>query len=146
MVRTSLKISVLTLGNKMPAWVNEAVEEFSKRLQRFCSLNFLEQSMAKQDQFASFIPSGAYRIALDIQGRSFDSPHLALHIEQLQQQASHWCFLIGGPEGLPVDILETCHERWSLSNLTLPHMLARIILLETLYRSFTILTHHPYHK
>lgn len=146
MVRASLKITVITLGNKMPSWVNEAVKEFSKRLSRFCVLSLTELSVTKEDHLIDFIPNGAHRIALDIQGKTFHSENLATHIEQLQQQSSHWCFLIGGPEGLPVEVLETCSERWSLSALTLPHMLARIVLLEALYRSFTILTHHPYHK
>ena len=92
------------------------------------------------------LPNGARIIALEIEGKSFGSEELAQKITQLQQTASHLCFLIGGPEGLSQETLKLCNERWSLSKLTLPHPLVRIILLETLYRAWTIINNHPYHK
>jgi len=92
------------------------------------------------------IPTGARLIALDITGTSFSSEQLAVRIEQLQQINSHLCFLIGGPEGLSQALVMRSDERWSLSKLTLPHTLVRIVLLEALYRAWSILHHHPYHK
>lgn len=92
------------------------------------------------------MPNGARIIALEIEGKAFSSEELAMKITQLQQISSHLCFLIGGPEGLSSEILSYCDERWSLSKLTLPHPLVRIMLLETLYRAWSIMNNHPYHK
>lgn len=92
------------------------------------------------------IPQGSYLIALDQHGASYTSSRLAQKMAQLQQITGHLCFLIGGPEGLSPELLHTCHEKWSLSQLTLPHPIARIVLLEALYRAYAIINHHPYHK
>jgi 23S rRNA (pseudouridine1915-N3)-methyltransferase len=155
-----LKLTLVTLGNKMPRWVNEAVEEFSKRLQEWVQLRLIEIPLLKRGKTAdlsrilekemtlvqSAIPSGSRLIALDLNGESFTSEQLALKIEHLQQISSHVCFLIGGPEGISPALLNQCNESWSLSKLTLPHTLARIILLETVYRAFSLINNHPYHK
>ncbi|WED44197.1 23S rRNA (pseudouridine(1915)-N(3))-methyltransferase RlmH [Legionella cardiaca] len=155
-----LKITLLACGNKMPPWVIEAVSEFSKRLQEYANFNLIEIPLAKRGKpsdlarildkeaglIAGAIPQGARIIALDMKGETFDSENLAQKIEQLQNIASHLCFIIGGPEGLAPEILNKSHERWSLSKLTLPHPLVRIILLEALYRAWSILHNHPYHR
>lgn len=144
----------------MPGWVDEAVREFSKRLQEFSQLNLLEIPLLRRGKSANLtrilekelasiqavIPAGSRLIALDVLGESYTSETLATKIESLQHMTSHLCFLIGGPEGLLPELLALCHERWSLSKLTLPHTLARIVLLEAIYRAFSILTNHPYHK
>ena len=155
-----LKVTVIACGNKMPSWVNQAISEFSKRLQEFVNFNLIEIPLAKRGKssdltrvleketslIAAAIPQNSRVIALEIVGHSFSSEKLALRLEQLQQITSHLCFLIGGPEGLLPSILERADERWSLSTLTLPHPLVRIILLETLYRAWSIINNHPYHK
>lgn len=155
-----LKITVLACGNKMPAWVNEATAEYRKRLQEFAELqvseipllkrsknNDLARLMEKEAQLIlQALPTHARIITLEINGASFSSEKLAHKLETLKQLNSHWCFIIGGPEGLASNILAMSQERWSLSPLTLPHPLARIVLLEALYRAFTITQNHPYHK
>lgn len=155
-----LKVTLVACGNKMPSWVEQAVSEFSKRLQEFVQFNLIEIPMAKRGKasdltrilekeaalISAAIPQNARIIALDIQGDSFSSEKLALKLEQLQQISSHLCFLIGGPEGLVPSIVAKADERWSLSHLTLPHPLVRIMLLETLYRAWSIIHNHPYHK
>lgn len=144
----------------MPSWVNEGALEFLKRLQEFVSLNVLEIPLTKRGKSSDLarilekeaalmtaaIPSGSRVIALEIGGDSFSSEKLAAKLGQLQQIASHLCFLIGGPEGLAPDLLIRADERWSLSKLTLPHPLVRIVLLEALYRAYSINHNHPYHK
>ncbi len=144
----------------MPAWVNEALQEFSKRLQETVLLQLIEIPLVRRGKstdlsrilekemalMSAAIPNGSRLIALAIDGETFSSEQLAVKMERLQQVTSHLCFLIGGPEGLSPELLKTCDERWSLSKLTLPHTLARIVLLETLYRTFSIINHHPYHK
>lgn len=155
-----LKITLITMGNKMPAWVDAAVQEFKTRLQEHVMLTLIEiplMSRGKSSQLSRIlekemlmmkqhIPSQTYLIALNIGGQSFSSPQLAVKLKQLQHTTSHICFIIGGPEGLPSPLVAQSQEEWSLSSLTLPHTLARIVLLETLYRAFAIINNHPYHK
>ncbi|AHE66665.1 23S rRNA (pseudouridine(1915)-N(3))-methyltransferase RlmH [Legionella oakridgensis] len=155
-----LKITLITLGNKMPSWVNEAVGDYKKRLQDGIALTLVEIPLLRRGKSADLarilekeatlmttaIPQGARLIALDMTGESFSSEQLAHKIEQLQHINSHLCFLIGGPEGLCRKLLARCDERWSLSTLTLPHPLVRIVFIEAIYRAWSILQNHPYHK
>ena len=144
----------------MPDWVCTAIEDFSKRLQEFCHFSITEiplQKRSKQTQInqvlekeskliLNSIPKNSYCIALNSIGKSFTSQTLAEKVSKLQLHDSQWCFVIGGPEGLSKAVLERAQESWSLSQLTLAHPLARIVLCEALYRSFAILNNHPYHK
>ena len=155
-----LKITLVTMGNKMPTWVQLAVKEYTKRLQDAFALSIIEIPLIRRGKSTDLarimekelilmnaaIPSHARIIALDLAGESFNSEQLAVKIDKLQHISSHLCFLIGGPEGLSAERLAESHERWSLSKLTLPHTLVRITLLEMLYRAWSILHHHPYHK
>ncbi|HHT0591609.1 TPA: 23S rRNA (pseudouridine(1915)-N(3))-methyltransferase RlmH [Legionella anisa] len=155
-----LKITIITLGNKMPEWVNQGSSEYAKRLNDGVQLKLIEIPLIRRGKSSDLLrildkesalirdalPNNARIIALDIEGKEFSSEELALKISQLQQIHSHLCLIIGGPEGLSQEILKLCDERWSLSKLTLPHPLVRIILLETLYRAWSIINNHPYHK
>ncbi len=155
-----LKITLIALGNKMPSWVEHAVKEFTKRLQDGIAVTIAEIPLLRRGKSTDLsrimekemvmmmaaIPNGARIIALDISGESFSSEQLADKLAHLQHINSHLCFLIGGPEGLSPPLIARSDERWSLSKLTLPHTLVRIVLLETLYRAWSILHNHPYHK
>ena len=155
-----IKITLITLGNKMPTWVTHAVDEFSKRLQEYSSLKIHEIPLIKRGKgcnlvkiieqetasIINLIPNNSRVIALDRTGETFSSEQLATKIEHLQQITPHLCLIIGGPEGLSETIVKLSTERWSLSKLTLPHTIARIVLLETIYRAFAINHNHPYHK
>lgn len=155
-----MKITVVAMGNKMPAWVDQAVSEYSKRLQEAVSITLVEIPLIRRGKSADIsrimakemtmmnaaIPHQSYIIALEIKGESFTSEQLAKKIAALQHKTPQLCFLIGGPEGLSADLVARSDERWSLSSLTLPHALARITLLEALYRAWSILNNHPYHK
>lgn len=155
-----LKITVIALGNKMPDWVVKGSEDYIKRLQEGIQLKLIEIPLMRRNKSSDLarilekesscmqeaIPNKALLIALDSRGDSFDSRELAFKMTQLQQISSHFCFLIGGPEGLSSELLKHCQEKWSLSKLTLPHPLVRVVLLETLYRAWSIIHHHPYHK
>lgn len=155
-----LKITVITLGNKMPDWVTQGSNDYLKRFNDGIQLKIIEIPLIRRSKSSDLarilekesslikesIPNNARVIALDIEGKSFSSEDLAIKITQLQQISSHFCFLIGGPEGLSDELLQQSDERWSLSKLTLPHPLVRIILLETLYRAWCIINKHPYHK
>lgn len=155
-----LKITVVALGNKMPDWVVKGSNDYIKRFKDGIQLKIIEIPLINRGKSSDLsrimekesslikeaLPNGARIIALDIEGKCFSSEELAIKITQLQQVSSHLCFIIGGPEGLSSEIMAHCDERWSLSKLTLPHPLVRIILLETLYRAWSIINNHPYHK
>lgn len=155
-----LKITLITLGNKMPDWVVQGSNDYAKRFNDGIQLKIVEIPLIRRSKTSDMarilekesalikeaLPNGARIIALEIDGKTFSSEELAAKITQLQQVSSHLCFIIGGPEGLSQEILNLSHERWSLSKLTLPHPLVRIILLETLYRAWSIINNHPYHK
>lgn len=154
------KITIIACGNKMPSWVQTAVLDYSKRLKEYVHLSIVEIPLVKRVKstdltralekesamMVNAIPHNARVIALEIEGVTFSSHKLAEKFELLQHKTSHICFLIGGPEGLTPETLSHCNERWSLSSLTLPHPLVRILLLETIYRAWSIINHHPYHK
>lgn len=155
-----LKITVVALGNKMPDWVVKGSEDYAKRFKEGIQLKLIEIPLERRSKSSDLtrilekeallikdaLPHGARLIALDVEGSTFTSEGLASKITQLQFIASHLCFIVGGPEGLSQEVLSRCDERWSLSKLTLPHPLVRIVLLETLYRAWSIINNHPYHK
>lgn len=155
-----LKITVIALGNKMPSWITQGVNDYVKRFNDGIQLKIIEIPLLRRSKSSDLtrimekesglikeaLPNGARTIALEIKGKSFGSEELAQKITHIQQTSSHLCFLIGGPEGLSQEILTLCHEHWSLSKLTLPHPLVRLILLEALYRAWSIINNHPYHK
>jgi len=155
-----LKITVVTMGNKMPAWVDQAVKDYAKRLQDGVTLAIIEIPLLRRGKSTDIsrilekelammqdaIPNNARVISLDLTGEAFTSEQLAEKVARLQQITSHLCFLIGGPEGLARTIVAHSDERWSLSKLTLPHTLVRVTLVEALYRAWSILNNHPYHK
>lgn len=144
----------------MPGWVTQGCDEYSKRMHDGIQVQLIEIPLLTRTKSSDLsriqekesallqnaIPPGSRLIALDVEGKTFTSERLAERIEKLQQITSHICLIIGGPEGLTRDFLARCDEKWSLSSLTLPHPLVRIVLLETLYRAWTIIQNHPYHK
>lgn len=155
-----LKITVIAMGDKMPGWVMEGTEEYARRFVDGVQLKLIEIPLIKRgkvfdqtrilekesSQLIAALPANSYKIALDIQGKGFSSEALAREMQHLQQISSHWCFIIGGPEGLSDQVLALCDTKWSLSALTFPHPLVRILLLESIYRAWSIINNHPYHK
>ncbi len=155
-----MRISIIAVGTRMPAWVREAVEEYCKRLPREIAPRWCEIPPAKRgkeysqqrasltegEQVLKAIPSGDRVIALEVGGRRINTESLAQKLQEWQLSANNYSLLIGGPDGLS----EACRERaevcWSLSDLTLPHPLVRVILAEQLYRAWTITVNHPYHR
>lgn len=154
------KITICAVGQKMPKWVNEASQELAKRLHQKMQLEWIElplikrsgiqqlsQILEKEYQlFLEAIPPKAHLISLDAKGKLYSSEQLANRMSELQQHTSHWCIIIGGPEGLHPELKAKAEESWSFSPLTFPHPLVRLILLESLYRSWCIQHNHPYHK
>lgn len=155
-----MKITILAIGHKMPSWVEAGVKAYQSRFPpdvrislkaiataRRTATNTAHQCLQQESsRLLKSIPQSSRVIALDVKGTSWST-------EELAQKMAHWklespdvTFLIGGPDGLSQDCLDRAQERWSLSALTFPHALARIILLEQLYRAWSILAGHPYHR
>jgi 23S rRNA (pseudouridine1915-N3)-methyltransferase len=155
-----LRLTLIAFGNKMPAWVSQASGEFIKRLSDGIAIQLIELPILKRGKASDLarilekeeqllraaIPPQSYLVALDRTGKQLSSEQLASKLAHLQQITPHLCCIIGGPEGLAEELVAECNERWSLSSLTFPHTIARVILLETIYRSWSILHNHPYHK
>ncbi len=155
-----MRISVVAVGTKMPAWVTQAVEEYCRRLPRELKLQWREIPLARRmqgskaeqlreregEQMLKAIPAGDTVIALDVLGERISTAHLAQQLAAWQMSGSNYSLLVGGPDGLSRQCLDRASARWSLSDLTLPHPLVRVLLAEQLYRAWTITVNHPYHR
>ena len=159
-----IRITIVAVGKLKEKYWKDAISEYSKRLARYCSLNINEvpdeptpdnASDAMEDmirfkegkKILDKIPSGAYRIILDLEGRDVSSEELSNVLEVLPVRGqSHIAFVIGGSLGLSKEVLKEADMRLSFSRLTFPHQLMRVILLEQIYRGFKIICGEPYHK
>jgi 23S rRNA (pseudouridine1915-N3)-methyltransferase len=155
-----MRISIITIGTKMPPWVSQGVDEYSKRMPRELKVEWKELPLAPRgktsnpsqlkikegEQILRSIPAGDRVIALDVRGKSLSTGELAEQLSSWQMSGENYSLLIGGPDGLSDACLERAERRWSLSDLTLPHPLVRVLLAEQLYRAWTITVNHPYHR
>ena len=155
-----MKIKLLVVGDKMPNWVEQASAHYLKLLQRFCSLELTAITAANASQklsvdeikkqeankISEHLNKDSHLILLDQQGKQPDNQQLATQLEHWKMLGKTLCFIIGGSFGLHQQLKAQADFTWSLSSLTLPHALARVVLLEQLYRSFSICNNHPYHK
>ena len=158
-----MTITVLAVGQLKDRFFEEGCAEYSKRLQRYCTLTVREVpderapeelSPAQEEQvkaregkrLLSLLDPKDHVIALTVTGKAYTSEGLAARIGALRDQGRNVSFLIGGSLGLSKEAVDRADEELSLSKLTLPHRLARLVLLEQLYRSWKILNHETYHK
>jgi len=141
----------------MPVWVSQGFEEYARRFNRDCQLELREIPQAKVGNVVAIknqegekliraIPRGSQVIGLDVQGQKWSTPTLAEQLQKWKASGQDICLLIGGPEGLSSACLERAAQCWSLSPLTFPHPLVRVIVAEQLYRAESILRGHPYHR
>lgn len=155
-----MKIRIIAVGTKMPAWVEQGYTEYAKRMPRDCVVELVELPLAQRgkntdiaramekegEEILAAIGKGEQVIALDVKGKSWSTEQLAEQMANWRMSGNNYCLLIGGPDGLAPQCLAQAHMRWSLSALTLPHPLVRILVIEQLYRACSILQNHPYHK
>lgn len=155
-----MRIHLIAVGERMPAWVNAAYAEYANRLPAECSLSLREIPAVKRGKNADLariaetegarmleaIPRDCLVIALDEKGRHFSTAELSRRLDEWMHSGRDLALLVGGPEGLT----DACRARadliWSLSPLTFPHPLVRVILAEQLYRAWSLLRGHPYHR
>ncbi|MGX5172895.1 23S rRNA (pseudouridine(1915)-N(3))-methyltransferase RlmH [Aliikangiella sp. IMCC44653] len=155
-----MKIKLIAVGTKMPDWVNQAFVNYAQRMPRDCSLELIEISAAKRtknqlaaqwmekegQQILKVIDPSDWVVALDVKGKNWSTQFLAEQITEWQHRGGNVALLVGGPDGLSASCLQRANTRWSLSGLTLPHPMVRVILAEALYRAWSVTVNHPYHR
>jgi 23S rRNA (pseudouridine1915-N3)-methyltransferase len=155
-----MRLRVIAVGTKMPDWVEQGYREYAKRLPRDFTVEMVELALGPRGKNASIekaisregetmlaaIPEADRVIALDVLGKPWSTEQLADNLAGWRMDGRNCSLLIGGPDGLAPPCLQRADLTWSLSALTLPHPLVRIVLIEQLYRAWTILNNHPYHK
>lgn len=144
----------------MPAWVNQGVDEFLRRFPPDMAVAFTEIGAGKRgknadikrvlqkegEQMLAAVHKGNRIVTLEVTGRPWDTPTLAKHLDSWKMDGRDVSLLIGGPEGLAPDCIAAAEQKWSLSPLTLPHPLVRIVVTESLYRAWSVTQNHPYHR
>jgi 23S rRNA (pseudouridine1915-N3)-methyltransferase len=155
-----MRLSVLAVGTKMPNWVTDGTREYVRRMPRQIQFSIEEiqpgqrtargQVAAAREQEAVQLKKKAaladLRIVLDEKGKPWTSMELADQLRDWLQLVRYVALMIGGPDGFTDEIRDDADRLWSLSGLTLPHGLVRVVLAEQLYRAWTIVDGHPYHR
>jgi len=155
-----MRLVVVAVGQRQPAWAREAFGEFAKRMPADARLELVEvkaeprdggrsaeQMMAAEAQrLRAALPKGAHAVLLDEQGQRRTSAQLAQRLQAWRALGRDVALLIGGPDGLHASLKTGAAETLRLSDLTLPHALARVLLAEALYRAWSIAAGHPYHR
>jgi 23S rRNA (pseudouridine1915-N3)-methyltransferase len=155
-----VKLLVVAVGTRMPAWVDAGFVDYARRMPRDARLELAEVKPenrssgrtvgrlleAEEKRILSAVPAGSLRIALDERGTLLATAELASRMERWRHTGSDLAFIIGGADGLAESLKRGAAFKWSLTPLTLPHGLARVVLAEQLYRAVSILHNHPYHR
>ena len=156
-----MKIKIMALGEKMPSWVSEGFDDYKKRLTGSnIQLELIELPIAKRTKTGnvnkwlldeaklvqSKITPQDHLVVLDVEAKLVSTEDLAMKLENWQQDCSSVVILIGGPDGVDAPLKKQAKEKISFSKMTFPHPLVRIILVEQLYRAWSILQGHPYHR
>ena len=155
-----MKFNLIAVGERMPAWVETGFQEYRKRLPAEFELRLLAVAAAKRgknhniDQciqkegqsLLARVGRDDHVIALEVGGKVLDTRALAARLEYLRQEGRDVALLVGGPDGLAPACRDRAVEQWSLSALTLPHPLVRLVVAEQFYRAWSLLSGHPYHR
>ncbi|MGM8930733.1 23S rRNA (pseudouridine(1915)-N(3))-methyltransferase RlmH [Salinicola sp. MH3R3-1] len=155
-----MKIRLLAVGSRMPAWVEAGVEEYRKRLPREMPFEIVEIAagargknadvaraiQAEGDRMLEKLRDQEHIVALEVEGASWSTEQLAERLGIWRQEGQDIALVVGGPEGLDPRVVARARQSWSLSALTLPHPLVRVVLAEQFYRAWSLLSGHPYHR
>lgn len=155
-----MKLRLVAVGTRMPGWVQEGFREYSQRIPAECRLELVEIPLGKRSRSSDPRRAKAEEakrmlaalmrddrvIALDVTGKPWSTERLAGNMGTWLQEGRDVAFLVGGPDGLADECLARAEGRWSLSALTLPHALVRVVVAEGLYRAWSLLNNHPYHR
>lgn len=155
-----MQIQIITIGQKMPVWVDAACDDYLKRLPRELAVQLLTLPLANRKSKDSAqrlkaqesnlilqkLSQGSFNIALDEQGEQWSSQQWSKHLQRWMFECPRVNLIIGGPEGLSQQCYQACQHRVALGRMTMPHALVRVVLVEQLYRAWTIIQGHPYHR
>ncbi|MDO6386192.1 23S rRNA (pseudouridine(1915)-N(3))-methyltransferase RlmH [Uliginosibacterium sp. 31-12] len=155
-----MKLVIAAVGTKMPAWVEAGYAEFAKRLPRDCPLELLEvkaeprttgktpaaMMAAEAERLRAALPARRRLVVLDERGDDISTRQLAERLQKWMGMGDDVAFVIGGPDGLDPALKAEAQERIRLSSLTLPHAMVRPLLAEALYRAWSLVNNHPYHR
>ena len=155
-----MQIHMIAIGQRLDDWVNQGFTEFSKRLPPECRINLIEVTPNKRtknsdiarvieeegQRILAAIPARSHVVALDVDGKQWSTEQLAGQLEQWLGDGRDIALLIGGPDGLSSACKAKAESHWSLSKLTLPHPLVRVVIAEQIYRAWSIIKGHPYHR
>lgn len=143
-----MKLHIITIGEPKLAYAKAGWNEYLLRLGRYHQVRttHLADKWANDSQKVLDAAGSAYKVILEITGRQFSSESLAAFLESRSQEGREVCFIIGGPDGLPAEVIAKSDFKWSFSDLTFPHDLAMVIVAESLYRASSINAGHPYHR
>ena len=154
-----MRLRLVAVGTRMPGWVTEGFNDYAARMPRECRLELREvalgrrsrggdaaRAIATEGERLLAASAGCMRICLDVRGAAVDTAGLSRRLAGWLQDGQDVALLVGGPDGLAPGCLEAARWRWSLSSLTLPHGLVRVLVAEQIYRAWTMLTGHPYHR
>ena len=155
-----MHIHIIAVGQKMPAWVGTGYDEFIKRLPKeFTPLlkeippgrrsknSDLKRAIEEEsERILQAIPKDCLVVALDERGKPWTTRQLAEQMSDWTSSGRDVALIVGGPDGLSAEVKQRADLKWSLSALTLPHALVRVVLAEQLYRAWSLITNHPYHR
>jgi 23S rRNA (pseudouridine1915-N3)-methyltransferase len=155
-----MKLVLVAVGQRQPAWADAAFDDFAKRFPAECRLELkavkaearasgktvAAMMAAEAERIEAAIPKGARRVALDEHGERRSTDQLAQRLRFWLGDGRDVALVIGGPDGLDVSLKAGADETLRLSDLTLPHAFARVLLVEALYRAWSLLNNHPYHR
>ncbi len=154
-----MRLAIIAVGQRIPAWAQTAYDDYAKRFppelkvelkavktEPRGSKTLQTLQAAERERIEAALPRGAHRVALDEHGTRLTTQALATRLKEWQLAGDDVALLIGGPDGLDPALLQSAHERIRLSDLTLPHALVRVLLIEQLYRAWSVNAGHPYHR
>ncbi len=155
-----MKINLIAIGNKMPAWVEEASRDFSKRLPAEIRINSILLPLIRRGKnpdiprivrdesrkLLAAVPDNSLLVVLDVLGKPLDTMKLSGLLQNWLDEGRDVSIIIGGPDGVSEELLKQARLKISLSAMAFPHTLVRVILLEQIYRAWSILNNHPYHR
>jgi 23S rRNA (pseudouridine1915-N3)-methyltransferase len=142
-----MRIRLIAAGTRLPAWIDAGVEEYGRRFGRGLKFELIEIPPVRvAERMRAAIGASDYVVALEVGGRAMTTPALAEWLAARMAGGKNLALLIGGPDGLDAGLSANADFRWSLSPLTWPHGLVRVMVAEQLYRAHSILAGHPYHR
>jgi 23S rRNA (pseudouridine1915-N3)-methyltransferase len=154
-----MNLRLIAAGTKLPSWINEGYNDYAKRLTQDYKLELIEIPLGQRssgdttratekegERMLAAMTGSPYVVALQVGGKNMSTEQLAQFLESRAREGRPVVFCIGGPEGLAPVVDARAEMRWSLSALTLPHAMVRVIVAEALYRAVMVIKGHPYHR